>query len=668
MTNHNKRHEELKKLLNTYSHEYHVQDAASVSDAVYDSLMNELKDFESSNPELISSDSPTQRVGAEPLSGFEKFEHKSRMMSLLDCFSHEEAEAWLARIAKLEGKVRSTDFFVDSKKDGLACALHYQDGVLVRAVTRGDGTTGEVVTSNVRTIPSVPLKLRGDGFFSEGYTEVRGEILMTTKDFNALNSKRKSKGEPEFANPRNLAAGTIRQLDPRLVSKRPLQFHGYDIIREKYSDLPTVEFIYKSLSELGFIIDPQAHKESGISGVLKHADSFAKSRLNLPYGTDGLVVKINDRELFRDLGSVGKNPRGAFAFKYPAEQATTIVKDIIISIGRTGAATPVAVFDPVAVDGSTVQHASLHNADEIERKDIRIGDTVVIFKAGDIIPQVEAVVMGLRPGGAKRFSMTHELARQFPGQEFERPEGEVVYRLKGTSGPIMLKRSVEHYSSRVALDIDGLGEKNVVALVDAGLVKDLADIYTLTKDQLLKLDRFAELSANNLISAISDKKNSPLAKFLMGLGIRHVGAQTAIDLANNFKRLDNVGLASIEELRAINGVGDIVADSIYLWFDEEDNQALLAKFKGLGVWPEEVKRTGGKLVGKKFVITGSLASMSRDEAAEKIRAQGGTFQSSVGKDTNYLISGGKVGASKKAKAEKYGTEIIDEKRLVDLIS
>lgn len=658
----------LRKLLGQYGYHYHVLDSPLVEDAIYDSLLAELKQIEAAHPELITPDSPTQRIGAEPSKKFEKHTHSQRMMSLLDCFSDEEVRAWHERVIKLDERVRIAAFWVDSKKDGLACALHYEDGILVRAVTRGDGHIGEVVTSNVRTIPSVPLRLQGDGSFTRGRTEIRGEIVMYKKDFEALNKQRAAKDLATFANPRNLAAGTIRQLDPRLTAERPLHFHGYDLLRDNSADIPTNEFAYSAMKELGFIVDSPSHLERTVENVIRHAAEFGTTRDNLPYFTDGLVVKINDRRLFADLGSVGKNPRGSFAYKYPAEEATTVVKDIVISLGRTGAATPVAVFDPVVVAGSTVQHASLHNADEIARKDVRVGDTVIIFKAGDIIPQVKEVIKDLRPDGAKRYHMEAELSRQYPDLEFERPDGEVVYRAKGLTGPLILKRAVQHFASKSALDIDGMGEKNVVALVDAGLVSDLADIFLVTVDQLLKLDRFAEISANKLVSATQSSKNPTLARFLYGLGIRHVGVQTAVDLANHFRKLDSIGTASLEELKSIDGVGDIVADSLYLWFDEQENQQLLAKFRSLGVWPQDVQKIGGKLSSKKFVVTGSLTDMSREEAAEKIRALGGTFQSSVGKDTDYLVTGANTGASKLAKAEKLGVQVVDEDEFLKLVS
>jgi DNA ligase (NAD+) len=365
---------------------------------------------------------------------------------------------------------------------------------------------------------------------------------------------------------------------------------------------------------------------------------------------------------------VGKTPRGAVAYKYAAEEATTVVRDIVLSLGRTGAATPVAVFDPVVVAGTTVQHASLHNADEIARKDIRVGDTVIIFKAGDIIPQVQQVLTELRPKHTKPFDYEKELASQFPGLEFHRPEGEVVYRVKGNAGDFLLKLELAHFASKGALDIDGLGEKNVIALVDAHLVYDIADIYRLKVEDILKLERFADISANKLIAAIQDKKHPPLNRFLYGLGIRHIGSQTAIDLAHAFKSLDNIGTADYKQLMAVNGIGEIVADSLLMWFESDRNQKLLAKFRSLGVWPAEDKGLTGKLVGKSFVITGTLETMGRDVAAERIRNLGGTFQSSVGKDTTYLVMGTKAGESKAEKARELGTEVINEQQLLELLS
>lgn len=663
-----KRAGELRELLARYSYEYHVLDQPSVDDAVYDSLFHELKKIEAEHPELITPDSPTQRVGSELLGGFQKVEHSSRMLSLNDVFDRSEVEAWVVRMDKLLPGT-THEFFADIKMDGLATALIYQDGIFTQAITRGDSFVGEDVTANVRTINNVPLRLREDSQFKQflkGRTEIRGEIVMLKKDFAALNKKRREADEPEFANPRNLAAGTIRQLDPKLVAARPLHFRAYDILRDDPADVPTNMFAYEALSALGISRNMQASVFTNIDDVMKFVDTWDKKRDELPFNTDGLVIKVNDRAHYRALGVVGKQPRAAVAFKYAAEQATTVVKDIVISIGRTGAATPVAVLNPVVVAGTTVQHASLHNADEIARLDVRIGDTVVIFKAGDIIPQVKNVVKELRPKRTKKVVYEKLLKDQYPELEFYRPEGEAVYRVKGATGPLLLKRALEHFASKGALDIDTLGEKNVVALVDANLVRDLADIYTLTKEQLLNLDRFAEISATKLINAILAKKHPRLEKFIFGLGIRHVGAQTAVDLAKAFESLEALQQATIEELRAVEGIGEVVAESILGWFADEDNILLLEKFKDLHVQPV-YKKASGKLANISFVVTGTLESMSRDEAADKIRALGGTFQTSVAKDTTYLVAGGSVGASKLEKAKKYGIKVIDEKEFLKLL-
>jgi len=662
------RAQELRAIISKYSYEYHVLDLPSVSDAIYDSLFSELKTIEAEHPELITSDSPTQRVGNELLGGFKKVTHSTRMLSLNDVFDRSEVEAWVVRMDKLLPSTKH-EFFTDIKMDGLACALIYQDGVLMQAVTRGDSFVGEDVTANVRTIKNVPLRLReAEGYeqFLVGRTEIRGEIVMLKKDFAALNDKRRAAGEPEFANPRNLAAGTIRQLDPKLVAARPLSFRSYDILRDDPTDIPTNMYAYETLSALGISRNKEASTFTNLDGVMNFVDSWSDRRLDLPFNTDGLVIKVNDRALFAEMGVVGKQPRAAVAYKYAAEQATTIVKDIVISIGRTGAATPVAVFDPVVVAGTTVQHASLHNADEIARLDIRIGDTAIIFKAGDIIPKLESIVTELRPKTAQPFNFEEALKHQYPELSFVRPEGEVVYRVEGATGALLLTKAVEHFASKGALDIDTLGEKNVVALVSSGLVKDLADIYTVTKKQLLELDRFADISAGKLVDAIANKKTPLLERFLYGLGIRHVGKQTAIDLVNRFGSLEALQAVTIDQLRAVNGVGEVVAESIIAWFADPDNEALLAKFTELGVKPVFEKKTG-KFVGQNFVVTGTLESLSRDEVAEKVRALGGTFQSAVAKDTTYLVTGGKVGASKLKKAESYGTTILNEQAFLTLL-
>ena len=658
----------LRDLINDYRYHYHVLDESIMSEAAADSLKHELSQLEEHFPELITPDSPTQRVAGKALSKFAKVQHQTRMISLQDVFDRAEVAVWIQRMHKVRQDI-TEEFLCDIKMDGLACALIYEDGVLTRAVTRGDGLVGEDVTMNVRTIQNVPLTLRANqrfAHFLRGRTEIRGEIVMHKADFAALNQRRRAAGQPEFANPRNLAAGTIRQLDPKLVAERPLHFVGYDIIRDNLEDTPTIAFGYQMMNELGITTSRQTQIVYGLDEVMSYVNHLDEVRQSLQFNTDGAVIKLNDRRQFAELGIVGKTPRAAVAYKFAAEEATTIVRDIVISIGRTGAATPVAVFDPVVVAGTTVQHASLHNADEIARLDVRRGDTVVIFKAGDIIPQVQTVLKELRPADAKPIDYPAELARQYPELEFVRPAGEAVYRVKGLSGPLILKRSLTHFASKGALDIDTLGEKNVEALVEAKLVKDLADIYRLTKDDLLQLERFADISAQKLIDAIAAKKQPALERFLFGLGIRHVGAQTAIDLANRFESIEKLLAATIDELREVDGVGEIVAESIVAWFADEDNVTLLEKFTDLGVTPQFSQKSD-HLAGQSFVITGTLQSMGRDAAAERIRNLGGTFQTTVAKDTTYLVAGGKVGASKLKKAEQYGTKIIDEQELMRML-
>lgn len=661
-----KRIEKLKQLINEYRYEYHVKNNSIMSEAAADGLKHELTQLEELYPELITPDSPSQRVAGEPLPEFVSVEHTSRMLSLNDVFNVDEIKAWEQRIQKLVPGSK-LDYFADLKMDGFACALIYEDGKLVRGVTRGDGFVGEDVTMNIRTLDSIPLTLHGaDKKFLTGRTEVRGEIVMYKKDFEDLNKHREKAGLPLFKNPRNTAAGTVRQLDPSLVAQRKLYFHAYDMLRDNPDDVPSYDFAYTTMRKLGFITNQAAKTVKDTDEVVKFSESWEEKRHDLPFGTDGLVVKVNDRSVYSKLGVVGKAPRGAVAIKYPAEEATTVVKDIIISIGRTGAATPVAVLHPVDVAGSTVQHASLHNEDEIARKDIRVGDTVIIFKAGDIIPQVKRVLTELRDGTEKPFNMKQEL-KNHP-LDFVRDKDAAAWRATSRNNPIIIKRSVQHYASKVAMDIEGLGEKNVESLVDAGLVKDLADIYCLTKEQVLGLERFAEISASKLVDSIAEKKNPLLPRFLNGLGIRHVGSQTAIDIAEKFHNMENLSKASYEDLADVEGIGEIVAHSILEWFADESNQELLEKFERFGVKPQIAKKIEGKLSGLSFVITGSLPDMGREEAGEAIRQLGGTFQSSVGQGTTYLVYGEKVGDSKRAKAEKLGVKLLPAEDFMKMLS
>jgi DNA ligase (NAD+) len=520
---------------------------------------------------------------------------------------------------------------------------------------------------NVRTIDNVPMRLRSatSAFATAPLRlEVRGEIVIFKKDFEELNKKRKAAGEPEFANPRNLAAGSIRQLDPKIAASRPLRFIAYDIVEP---NLPANSEVYETLRALGLQTSGEDHRYDHLSDALKFISELDERRASLPFNTDGAVIKINNRDLFSALGVVGKSPRAAIAYKYPAEESTAIIKDIVISIGRTGAATPVAIFDPIQLAGSTVRHASLHNADEIARLDLRIGDTAIIYKAGDIIPQVQKVLPNLRPEKSEPFDYKKALKEQYPELEFIRENGDVVYRVKGANAKQILKRSVEYYASRECMDIEGLGEKNVEALIDAGLVSSIADLYALRPSTIEELDRFAALSASNLVSAIQNAKNPPLSRFIAALGIRHVGAQTAIDLANRFKSFDRLAEAAEDELLSVDGVGKIVAESLVAWFADEDNELLIKRLFELGVAPTYSDASSGKLAGQGFAITGTLESMSREAAADKIRALGGSFHASVGKSTDFLVAGGNIGNSKRRAAEKFNTKIISEEEFLKII-
>lgn len=671
-----RRIEELRRQLNQYAYEYYALDSPSVSDAIYDSLYGELKQLEAKYPELITPDSPTQRIVAGSTTKFQKYHHKRRMISIMDTFSDQEAYDWVSKVRRYAEKNLSittlteldeVNYWLDAKMDGLACSLHYRDGLLALAVTRGDGTVGEVVTDNVRVVPTVPLRLHDDPVFTEGETEVRGELIMLRADFDQINRQLIKRGDKPFANPRNLAAGTIRQLDPQVVASRPLEFHAYDLLRDGVDDAMTNQAVYEKLTQLGFKANPEAHLESSFADAISYAHRFRiEVQPSLPFNTDGLVIKINDRKLYDRLGIVGKYPRGAVAYKYPAETATTKVRDIVLSLGRTGAVTPVAVFEPVQLAGTTVQHATLHNADEIARLDVRIGDTVVIYKAGEIIPQVQSVITGLRPADSRPYDFIRAMHRQYPELEFERPEGEAVWRVKNPGDAITITvQAIKHFAGRQALDIEGLGERNAELLVSTGLVSDVADIYSLTVEAVSKLDRFAELSATKLVGEIQRKKAPPLDRFIYGLGIRHVGAKTANDIAKHFTGLEDFSDSTIGQLEAIPGIGQIVAESIQGWLSDESNIRLLDKFAQLGVHPVPVQ-AGGSLTGISFVITGAL-SVSRDELANRIRLRGGNFQTGVGRSTDYLVVGQRVGSSKLAKARQLGVKVISEAQLMEML-
>ena len=656
--------EKLRELINDYRYHYHVLDQSIMSESAADSLKHELTLLEEAFPELITPDSPTQRVAGKPLDKFQKVTHQSRMISLADVFSESEVRDWVARNYKLVSPDTKFTYFTDIKMDGLAMSLHYRQGILEQAVTRGDGLVGEDVTMNVRTIANVPLKLKGDPKEIPEEVEVRGEVIIFKDDFAKINQRQIGKKEKTFANPRNLAAGSIRQLDPKVAASRPLRFMAYDLVTP---NLATNQLAYQAIRKFGFQTSMQDRTFDSLDQVIAEIHHLGEIRASLPFGTDGMVIKINDRKTYQDLGIIGKTPRAAVAYKYPAEEATTKVRDIVISIGRTGAATPVAIFDPVEVAGSIVRHATLHNADEIDRLGLRIGDTVIIYKAGDIIPQIKEVLTTLRSEDSVEFNYEEALKSQYPELEFERPAGEVVYRVKGLDSNLILKRSIEYYASKPALNIEGLGEKNVNLLVDSKLVNNLSDLYRLDVTQIAKLDRFGELSAKKLIDAIEKSKSMPLSKFITALGIRHVGVQTSISLANYFKTLDALVDATADDLLSIPDIGQVVAESILAYFADEDNLVQLKMMQELGVKPYFEDKSGQPLAGKSYVVSGTLSSMGREEAEEKLRALGATVTGSVTKTTTALIIGEKPGASKTTKAEKLGIPVLQEEGFLELI-
>lgn len=693
----------LRQEINHQRYLVHVLDTSEMSEAALDSLKHELSQLEQAFPELITPDSPTQRVAGSPLEGFVKVEHSKRMLSLNDVFSVEELGEWRERLIRLLGSSEALDesgYYAEIKLDGFAIAIRYEDGVLTQAATRGDGYVGEDVTANVRTIEAIPLRLEMSSDVPDsvanmaeralkGTFEVRGEVYIAKKDFDGLNEEQRRKGLPEFANPRNTAAGSMRQLDSRLAASRKLRFLAYAVVGE-YGQT-THEEEHLLARALGLPVEPHSRVCHSITEINDFLTEWEEKRKKLPYGTDGAVVNVNDRALFTELGVVGKAPRAAVAFKFSAEQTTTVVRDIELRIGRTGAVTPTAVLDPVRIAGSTVARATLHNADEIARKDVRIGDTVIIQKAGDIIPEVLQVVESLRP----ETSEPYRFPESINGVPLIRREGETAYyvdvlavenRVGGSSGDHVvltdiLKRRLEHFASRGAMDITGLGEKVVARLIDAGFVDTLADIYSLQVDQLLTVEGFAQLSASNLVTGIADSKNRPFAKLLFGLGIRHVGSETAITIVNYLKEILPEGTVMFPELlghlrsmsqdqfEQLPDIGGVVAKSLYDYFQNPSEQQVLDKMVELGVEcgiTVEKRGEAGPLQSKVFVLTGTLSSLSREEAGERIRQAGGKVSSSVSKETDYVVAGEKAG-SKLEKAQKLGVVVLDEEEFLRLI-
>lgn len=657
----------LRDQINEYRYNYHVLNRSIMSEEAADSLKHELAQIESEYPELITPDSPTQRVAGQPLAKFSTVAHQSSMLSLNDVFDQAEIAAWAERISKLEPTIN--EYYVEMKMDGLAASLVYEDGRFVQGLTRGDGFTGEDVTANLRTIESVPLELRHDASVPasvyRGRFEVRGEVLLYKTDFAALNARQAELGKPLFANTRNTAAGTIRQLDPRLVAARKLRFQMYALATE-LDGITLHSQEHELASKVGFPVDPNSRIVHSVGEVMEVIGNWKEKRHDLPYGTDGLVITVNNLASFRRLGVVGKAPRGAVAYKFAAEQSTTKLKDIQISIGRTGAATPFAVLEPVVIAGSTVQMATLHNENEIKRKDIRIGDTVIVQKAGDVIPEIVEPLPKLRTGQEKVFKMPKKCP--ICNTELVKTNKEAVWRCPNFNCSALERGRIIHFGSKVAFDIEGLGESTVDALLDSKLIADAADLFNLTVGDVAGMPRFAQKSAENLIDGIKARKAVSLDRYIYALGIRHVGAQTAVDLARHFGSLENFEASTTEDLAQIPGIGEVVAASVIEWLHEPRSQKLLAKLKTVGVTATPLKTTQGKLTGQAFVITGALEAFSREEAAAQIKALGGQVQTSVTRDTTCLVVGADPGDSKLAKASKLGTRQISESELLRLLN
>jgi DNA ligase (NAD+) len=655
----------LRKIIQYHNERYYQQDNPEISDQEYDALMRELRELEEKYPESFSESSPTQRVGAAPLTKFASCVHPSPMLSLANAFSAEEILDFDKRVKKLVG-ADTIAYVAEPKLDGLAVNLIYENGVLTKGATRGDGTTGEDVTQNLKTILSLPLKLRKSSDAEvPSFLEIRGEVYMEKDSFRKLNQRRLDEGEEPFANPRNAAAGSLRQLDSRISARRPLNIFLYQIGEAMGISVASHWEALKLLKAWGFPVNPLIEKKSDIQACLHYYKSIGEKRASLPYEIDGIVLKVDDLALQKKLGNVSRNPRWALACKFPAAQATTVVEDILVSVGRTGTLTPVAVLRPVTVGGVTVSRATLHNEDEILKKDIRVGDTVVIQRAGDVIPEIVKVVLEKRTGNEKKFKMPEKCPEC--GVEVVRIEGEAAYRCVNISCPAQIKEHIRHFASRGAMDIEGLGEKVSAQLFDAGLIHDPADLYFLSKEQLMALDRQAEKSAQNLIDAIAKSKNPPLDKLIYALGIRHVGERTAKLLADHFGSMENLITATREELTAVNEIGPEIAAAILEFFHEQKNRDVMKKFARAGVIPmKKAKDSSLPLAGRSFVFTGALQSMGRNEAKALVESLGGMVLSGVTKNTSYVVVGDEPG-SKLAKAKAAGIKVLNEEDFLKLV-
>ncbi len=655
---------ELRREINFNNHRYYVLDDPVISDPEYDRLLQELQELESEYPELLTEDSPTQRVGGAPAEGFTQVQHSAPMLSLANAFNREDLENWLRRIKALVNGAKF-DLVCELKIDGLAVNLTYENGVFSQGATRGDGRVGEDVTQNLRTIKTIPLSLL-EG--APTRLEVRGEVYLPVPEFRRLNEEREEQGEPLYANPRNTGAGSVRQLDPKVTASRNMAVWIYSLGGVN-APVPSHWEALEWMGSLGFRTNPHNRLCRNIQEVIDYYDHWVEARHGLPYEADGVVIKVSPLALQARLGVAGREPRWAIAYKFPAEQAVTRLLEIGINVGRTGSLNPYAVLEPVVVSGATVRNASLHNEEDIHRKDIRVGDIVTIERAGDVIPHVLGPVLDQRPPGTAEFHMPSHCPEC--GTAIVKPEDEAMHRCPNASCPAQFFELLKHFVSKGATDIDGLGEQWCRIFIDQGLVSDLADFYSLRKDQLLELDRMGDKLATRIMANIEESKQKPLPRLLFALGIIHVGSEIAELLTQAYNSIDEISDATEEELAEIPGIGPKIAESIASYFQMEANQNVISKLRASGVKLEQehrqVSAEGLPLAGQTFVVTGTLAGYSRSEAQSRIKDLGGKITSSVTKDTNYLVVGESPG-SKLAAAERLGTEVLDEEKFVKFLA
>ena len=656
--------QELREQLHRHNHQYYVLDAPVISDAEFDRLMRRLQEIEAEHPEWVTADSPTQRVGGQPLAGFEKVTHAAPLLSLGNVFSAGELRAFDNRVRSAVGD--ALEYIVELKIDGLAVNLIYENGRLSRAATRGDGEVGEDVTTNVRTIRSIPLVLR-EAESLPAYFEVRGEVFMPRRAFDRLNRQRSASGEALFANCRNAAAGSLRQLDSKVTASRTLDFFAYGIGQRQGLPFRTHAEVLVGLGRSGFRINPHYRTFSSIEEVVAHCESWADRRAGLDYDIDGLVVKVNSLALQEELGNTVKEPRWAIAWKFPAEEAATVVEDIFVGVGRTGVLTPTAILQPVLLSGSTVSRATLHNEDFIRDKDVRIGDTVIIHKAGEVIPEVVAVVAEKRMGTERQFIMPSACPEC--GQPVVRKPGEAAHRCVNPACPAMAREGLIHFVSRDAMDIDGLGPSIIESLLSAGLIADAADLYSLKVDELAKRERLGDKSAVNLVNAINESREAGLGRLLFALGIRFVGAKVAGILAKAYGKMETITEASLEELVKIPDIGPRIAESVVGYFADPEHLVLIDKLRQAGVLMEEKQAADLPpqiFAGKTFVLTGALSTLSRDEASAEIEKRGGKAASSVSRKTDFVIAGAEAG-SKLTKARELGVTVLTEQEFLAML-